>query len=122
MEKDMEQLASSILGYPGKMISGSKSGYVKKNPKALAVFNANLCTTEGKFWYGDIDVTREKILLQAIAISSGKDVYLLRESDARFQYEESPRFERAMVIFHPDGSHTIGEEWVDYVSERLGEE
>lgn len=118
----MEQLASSILGYPGRMISGSKSGYVKKNPKSLAVFNANLCTREGKFWYGDIDVTREKILLQSIAISSGKDIYLLRESDARFEYEESPRLESAMVIFHPDGSHTIGGQWFDYVSERLGDE
>ena len=59
MNEDIEKIAVSNLGYNGRMISGSKSGYSRTHKKNLAVFNANVCTENGKIWYGDLDVTIE---------------------------------------------------------------
>jgi hypothetical protein len=45
----------------GRMVSHSKSGYMNKFPDNEVYFNANIFILgEGKIWYGDIDVTKEK--------------------------------------------------------------
>lgn len=84
----------------GRMISGSKT-----SPKGhVCVFNANLCTKEkGKFWFGDLDLTADAEPLKKIAADKGCDVYILREIDARFQNEASPRFENAVARITPQG-------------------
>jgi hypothetical protein len=82
------------------MISGSKSGYVARHPNNEVVFNANLCTkTEGKIWYGDLDLTLDSDTIQTLADSMKQDIYVLREHDARFDNEAAPKFERAVKIF-----------------------
>lgn len=92
----------------GRMISGSKSGYVQRNPNNLVVFNANLCTKEqGKIWYGDLDITKDEKALSVLAGLLGETVYVLREMDARFDNESSPKFDRAVAVFHTDGKVEI---------------
>jgi len=72
----------------GRMISYSKSGYREKYPDNEVYFNANIFVLgEGKIWYGDIDVTRERESLQNIANEMGKDLFILRELDGRFENE-----------------------------------
>lgn len=84
----------------GRMISG-----IKSSPKGhVCVFNANLCTKEnGKFWFGDLDLTTDAELLKKIAADKDCDVYILREMDARFQNEANPRFENAVARITPQG-------------------
>lgn len=72
----------------GRMISMSKSGYRDKNPDNLVVFNANIFVLgEGKIWYGDLDITKERTVLEDIAKELGKDLFILREMDGRFGKE-----------------------------------
>jgi hypothetical protein len=67
----------------GRMISGSKSGYMKKNPKNKAVFNARIALLgEGVIWWGDLDITKDEENLKKIASEIGKPLYVLYESDA----------------------------------------
>ena len=73
----------------GRMISYSKSMYRQKNPENEVYFNANIFTlNEGKVWYGDIDVTLDREILQRISDSLGTDLFILRELDGRFENEE----------------------------------
>lgn len=81
----------------GRMISGTKSGY-----KGRAIFNANVCTkSKGKIWYGDLDLDGDAADLQSLADREREAVYVLRESDARFQNEAAPLFDKAVTIIPP---------------------
>lgn len=83
----------------GRMISGSKIA-----PKGhVCVWNANLCTKAGKFWFGDLDLTEDAEQLKALASEKGEDIYILREHDARFINEAKPLLENAVAIVTPDG-------------------
>lgn len=96
--------AQAVLGYSGRMLSGSKSGYSKNNPANVPVFNGNVITEKlGKIWYGDLDITLDGEKLQALAITLGETVYVLREMDARFENENNPKLERAVVKFTATG-------------------
>jgi hypothetical protein len=77
-------------GFPvGRLISHSKSLYITNNPNHLVLFNANLCTlSEGKIWFGDLDLTLDSFKLKEIASEIGEDLFVLRESDARFNETE----------------------------------
>ena len=76
--------------YPGRLLSGSKSGYHNQYPNNTVVFNGNIITEKaGKIWYGDIDVTLEFDQLKEIADEIGQDLYILREMDARFENENA---------------------------------
>lgn len=93
------------LRSPGRLLSGSKSDYVRRFPKNLVAFNANLVSkSRGKFWYGDVDVDADLGDLTRIAREIGETVYVLREHDARFQHEQSPRLERRIAEVRPDGT------------------
>ena len=68
---------------PGRMISGSKSGYVRNNPNSQPYFNARICALgEGIIWWGDLDLTRDFELLNEVSLKIGKKLYVLRESHA----------------------------------------
>jgi len=72
----------------GRIISFSKSAYKKLHPKNEVYFNANIFILgEGKVWYGDLDITEDKEKLQNIAKELGKDLFILRELDGRFENE-----------------------------------
>lgn len=102
MTKERQSLiAGELIGWPGRMISGSKSGYRRLHPGNIVVFNANLCTDEGKFWHGDLDVTLNGKNLQKLADRIGQRVYVLSEMDARFEREHNPAFDQALATFEP---------------------
>ena len=89
--------------YPGRCF-GSKSGYFNRHPGCNAVFNANLVTrSKGKVWYGDLDlaVEADRDLIQRLADAIGEDVHVLREMDCRFDTEDAPAFEKAVMVFSP---------------------
>jgi hypothetical protein len=85
----MESIFENEKLFSGRMLSFSKSGYRDRFPDNEVYFNANIFVLgEGKIWYGDIDVTKEKEQLENVAREIGKDLYILREMDGRFGNEE----------------------------------
>jgi len=71
-----------------RMISYSKSTYRQRNPDNEVYFNANIFVLgEGKVWLGDLDVTKDRETLQKVATEIGKDLYIVRELDGRFDNE-----------------------------------
>jgi len=93
------------LGINGRMISGSKSGYRKQNPKSIAVFNANIVAeSDGKLekvWFGDLDITLDEIALRKIALAIKKKIWVLPEMAARFENENDPKI--GQYVFMTDG-------------------
>ena len=72
----------------GRLLSMSKSTYRNQFPDNKVYFNANIFLLgEGKVWFGDIDITRDIDVLESISAELGKDLYVLRESDGRFENE-----------------------------------
>ena len=74
-----------------RMIAGSKSAYKGSKPKDLIIFNANVFMKDvGKVWYGDLNLTKDYIILKSIADSLDTKLYVLWEMDARFGKEKKP--------------------------------
>lgn len=74
--------------HEGRLVSWSKSEYVTAHPSNRVYFNANIFTeSEGKVWYGDLDVTVSMSVLQSIANEGKETLYILRELDGRFGNE-----------------------------------
>jgi hypothetical protein len=107
MESIYFEVTKDILGYPGKMISSSKSFYRKNFPDHLVVFNANIFIGKIKIWYGDIDVTLSLDKLKEISSIIGEKIYLLSEMDGRFENEKKPRLENAVITIKPDGDFSL---------------
>lgn len=108
----MKEKIIELLGFPGKMISGSKSGYHKRYPNNLIVFNSNLIVMIDrpiKLWYGDLDLTISLDKLKEVAEAIGQDIIVLRETDARFENENSPRIENFVLRITKDGLFELGE-------------
>ena len=73
-----------------RLISSSKSYYRKKNPDNLIVFNANILSENGiKVWHGDLDITKDGVILSKIAKEAGVVLFVLTEMDARFGRENA---------------------------------
>lgn len=95
IEEQTYEKAEEILGRCGRMVSSSKRGV----PGHIVVFNANICVAAGKIWFGDMDVTKDEAKLKALAEAIGERVYVLRESDGRFDNEDSPLLDQAVASF-----------------------
>lgn len=80
------------LGWSGALL-GSKTRYKSKNPKNLVIFNANVCTDDGKIWWGDLDITKSEKNLVELAKTINKTIYVLYEMDGRFENEKQPRID-----------------------------
>lgn len=107
---DAFDIASDELGMRGAMLllSGSKCGYEEQHSDSKAIFNANVVSeVHGKVWFGDLDLARAKDAdaLQKLANRLGAKVYVLREMDARFEYEDRPRISAAVATFEPKSSY-----------------
>lgn len=86
--KSINETFTSHGLHTARMISYSKSTYRQRNPENEVYFNANIFVLgEGKVWFGDLDVTKDRETLQSIATEIGKDLYILRELDGRFENE-----------------------------------
>ena len=99
-----------ILGFPGRMLSGSKGDYARRYPDRVVVFNGNVCVKSiGKIWFGDIDLTKDEANLKKLAAALNEDVYVLHEMDGRFSNEASPLLDKARAIISPAGEVSIKE-------------
>lgn len=68
---------------------GSKSAYRDSHEGSFFVPNANVFSLrEGKLWWGDIDIDRDAPALEKIARALHRPLYVLHESDGRFQNAE----------------------------------
>jgi len=99
---DPYDLAERILGWPGAMLSGSKTAA----PERRIVWNANVVvggrSVSMKIWYGDISITESSEKLQTLADELGVAIHVLREMDARFDNEFNPLVENAVATFNPN--------------------
>jgi len=109
MEKIYQQVAKDILGYPGKMISGSKSFYVKTFPDHVVVFNSNIFVGKTKIWFGDLDITESIDNLKDLALSLGEKIYILFEYDGRFDKEKNPSLDNAVITIGEHGEVSLHE-------------
>lgn len=76
------------LGWPGTMLSGSKSLYRERNPNNIVIFNSNIAIpSKGKVWYGDIDITKSLTTLKEISILLNEPIYIFYEMAYRFENE-----------------------------------
>ena len=100
---EITQIIERILGYSGRMISGSKSGYRKVYPENVPVFNANIVIEDSgkyaKIWHGDVDLTVDAEKLLKISEKTGKKLYVLYEMDARFDNESNPAVHRHVASY-----------------------
>ena len=98
MNKDEKRKVFEDKGFHfGRMISGSKSGYIDRYPANFAVFNSRIYDLETfekhknkaildffkgqpiEIWYGDLDLTKDLYALHLIALKIGTFV-VTRES------------------------------------------
>jgi hypothetical protein len=101
---DARDEARQQLGWSGRMISYSKSGYRGAYPERMPIFNANVCGEQGKLWHGDLDLTLDETKLQSLAASLGEPVFVLYEQDGRFATEARPRLSEAFFCAFPGGT------------------
>lgn len=94
----------AILGYPGKILTWSKSVYREQHPNDVIVFNSNIFIEGVKMWFGDLNVTKSREMLSNFAKEYDTEMYVLYELDGRFECEYKPRLENAAAVFHPDGT------------------
>jgi len=114
MLQKYQEKAEKILGFPGHLISWSKSGYRKFNPTHLVIFNSNICIEEGKIWYGDLDITVSHKFLLKLAEKLNKVIYVLYEMDGRFENETKPKIENHVIRISPQGNFIIGDKYKEY--------
>ena len=87
--QEVQQFFNAHSFHNGRMIGGSKSGYRNMHPDDLIIFNANvLMPGYGKVWYGDLNLTEDYLALKEIAQNLNTELYVLRESHARFGEED----------------------------------
>ena len=86
--ESLETLLHKYLGHPGRMISGSKSGYRKLYPDNVVIFNSNVVLeSKGKVWWGDLDCTIDITNLINLSIELDEPIYIFHEMDFRFENE-----------------------------------
>jgi hypothetical protein len=116
----MEKLLLKYLGISGRMISASKSMYRGAKPRNLIVFNGNLITeidgAPRKIWYGDIDISADRQSLISLANELNSKIYVLTESNARFENEASPKIENFIYSVDQDGNEMLGDFIKEYYS------
>lgn len=109
-----DQQVYKILGWPGRMISASKSDYLDRHSSNLVIFNANLFTEDFKFWYGDINVTKNLPKLEEVAKLAKTTIYLFREMDGRFDNETNPDYKKAVLVIEPNGNSLLGKDAAEH--------
>ena len=102
----LERALLATVGPSGRMIALSKTNFRERHPDRVVVFNANLVLSpRTKVWHGDIDLSLDEPLLHELARLTGRIVFLLYESDSRFDHEQRPLIESAVFSVTPSG-HT----------------
>jgi hypothetical protein len=87
---DVQKTFNENSLFMGRMIAYSKSTYRKMHPDNRVLFNANIFVLgEGKIWWGDLDITRDREALEKISQTIGKKLYVLQELDGRFENDNA---------------------------------
>ena len=76
-----------------RMLAYSRRVYLSRRPGNHAVWNANVVTAKGKIWWGDLDLAYDSEKLQLVAEELQTDLYILYETDFRFDKENRPMSE-----------------------------
>lgn len=109
--KKITETINKTIGMPGRMISGSKSGYTSVYVDHIPVFNANLVIESAgefkKIWHGDLDLTIDSTKLLKLSEKLGVQLYVLHEMDARFETEEKPRIEKYVASYNAASKNQI---------------
>jgi len=96
-------------GLPMGRCFGSKSGYRLLHPKCDFIPNANIFNRrDGKVWFGDLDLSRDKPALELIAKRLRCRLHVLDEGDGRFKEASRPHI--AVVrdaVWHTGGPTQI---------------
>lgn len=77
-----------ILGYPGRMLSGSKQ--IPSHRQGHVIYwNACVFVKTGRkdadqIWYGDLDVTADEVKFQELANALSETIYVTPEQPWRF--------------------------------------
>ena len=83
------------FGFPGRLLETSKSN-------ADIIHNGNIVIEDyGKIWYGDIHKINDQEKLQKLADKLNKKIFVLREMDGRFENENNPLIDKAVLTFIP---------------------
>lgn len=114
LDIETETKVYAIMGWPGKMLSNSKSGYSEKYPTHATFYNGNLFTNDKKIWFGDIDVTIDLPKLIEVAKILKTFIYVLKEMDGRFENEENPDITKAIFTIQPNGAASLNQKFSAY--------
>ena len=99
----------------GRMISASKSGYMKRHPDNLVLFNANVFDEDNKkIWWGDLDITEGISELVKIAAIENKTIFILSEMDGSFEREFAPRMKNFVLKINTEGEYELGDYYKEY--------
>jgi hypothetical protein len=104
-----------MLGWSGRMIAGSKSGYHRQHPDHVVVFNAGICVERGGLpeliWEGDLDLTLDEEPLVAFAGAYGETLHIVFEGDRPdgFYGPRAEALTRAVLVIDPDGRVSFDE-------------
>lgn len=112
MEPDAVFVAlATEVGLPlSRLVSLSKSGFLRRHPQHAVVFNATLANAAGeRLWWGDVDLTVDKEALFELAERAGFDLFLYYEGDSRRGFVKTIDRSNAVAVFHPDGTLTLGD-------------
>jgi len=88
MKTKLKEIVNKHLGTGGRMIAYSKSSYHHEHPDNIIYFNAQIHDKKRKFiWAGDLDITKDRVILEKIAEESDEMFYVTPELWYKFMKE-----------------------------------
>lgn len=120
MERSIHTDVITNNGLPVGNMLGSKSVYRNLYPNNKILFNCNIITSNGKVWWGDLDITNSLETLKSIVKQIEEPLYILQEFACRWEFEEAPievLKSRAAYIITEDGYITEGKMFLGFTKE-----
>lgn len=110
----------SHLGPHGRMVGSSKTGYSRRYPRRLVVFNANLLVDGCKLWWGDLDLSEDAPRLRRLALQLGGELHVLYEHDGRFHGRDSRPLVEEYVYWTDGRQQRLGKDTAEWFEMRRG--
>jgi len=107
-------MIEDILGYPGKIMTGSKGRYRHNHPTHVTVFNAVVRTDQCEVWHGDLDLTLDLGKLKTVSEEFNCPIYVFYEG------EQKGDIDRAIVIVKPNRTASLGHKHKEYFTFKDG--
>lgn len=98
--------AERAIGLSARLISWSKSGYRRRRPHHLVIFNAELWLLRDRlpFWRGDLDLTLDEPQLRLIAARIRRPFRVTPEGARQSDW---------VAVLRPDGRLDLNPAWGD---------